>query len=392
MNFLYKLPFKLLVSYWVCTSLSAAPNTSACQGLPLETQFASTTHWSMCVSLDDQEGLIINQLKYSVAGLERRVLSKASLSQLETVFDDHSQRSSFATTRGGLGNTLIKLTASDCKDGKLYANNDGKKVICARTESNHLLYNYAYEARRQMAFFEVFSISQINQFQTYTQRWRFYESGIIEPAVGFSGKLPRFAAAHLGFGQPVADTPDWALGFSNYLGWRLDFDLGKNGNNDIVEEITSLPSPSRRHKRLNTEVLEFETARNLNPELKTTWRVKDATELNASGQAISYELVPSQYHQSASTVQGRPWLKNDIYFTRYQACEKYASDNNQANDCAKSVLQYTQNKEAINQADLVVWYKQAYHYMPRSDDSDYLSTDWVSFQLMPRDWTANNPL
>lgn len=386
---------KFIAYYCLCTSLQAAPNSlAACSGTVIQTNFESNTSWSMCITLENKEGLTINQLRYGAAhNLERRVLSKGSLAQLETVFDDNTTAPNFGVTRDGLGGSkVISLEASDCPQGKLYPDANGRKVICARTQSDGLLYKYAYQAQRLGSFFEVFSISQANAFQTYTQRWRFYESGIIEPALGFSGKMPRFAPANLGFGRAVADSNDWALGFSNYMGWRLDFDLGKDPNNDRVEEITSTPSASRRQKSLSTQVLAQETARSLNPDLKTTWRIKDGDETNASGQAISYEIAPSQYHQSTSNVRGRPWLKNDIYFTNYHECEKYPSDNSVANSCSRNVLQYIQDKESIDKTDLVVWYKQNYHYMPRSDDSDYLSTDWVSFQLLPRDWTANNPL
>ncbi|MFZ1568889.1 MAG: hypothetical protein WAT29_08735 [Thiolinea sp.] len=394
MTVLIRYTLKATLFFILFQSVYAAPNsTKECNGVRLETTFQSEASWSMCATLDNNEGLVINQLNYGVASLERRVLSKASLAQLETVFDDNTSPPAFRVTKEGLGGSkTITLTADDCPQGKIYPDTQGRKVICARTQKDNLLYKYSYQAQRQESFFEVFSISQITSFQTYTQRWRFYESGVIEPSVGFSGKLPRFAPANLGFGRAVADSNEWALGFSSYLGWRLDFDLGKNPNNDIAEEITSTPSASRRQKTLSTTNVVQETARSLNPELKTTWRIKDGDETNASGQAISYEIVPSQYHQSASNVRGRPWLKNDIYFTRYHECEKYPSDNNAIGGCPRNVLQYLQNKEPIEKADLVVWYKQNYHYLPRSDDSDYISTEWVGFQLMPRDWTANNPL
>lgn len=392
---LSKHSLKFIVFYCFCTNLQAAPNSlDACSGAAIQTTFESNISWSMCITLDSKEGLVINQLRYgATANIERRVLSKGTLAQLETVFDDNTTAPNFRVTRDGLGGSkAISLDSDDCPNGKLYSDANGRDVICARTQDDGLLYKYAYQAQRLGSFFEVFSISQVNAFQTYTQRWRFYEGGVIEPALGFSGKLPRFAPANLGFGRAVADSNEWALGFSNYMGWRLDFDLGKDPNNDIVEEITSTPSASRRQKSLSTQVLTQETARSLNPELKKTWRIKDGDETNASGQAISYEIIPTQYYQSASNVRGRPWLKNDIYFTKYHECEKYPSDNAPTNSCSRNILQYIQDEELIEKTDLVVWYKQVYHYMPRSDDSDYLSTDWVSFQLLPRDWTANNPL
>ncbi|TXH66907.1 MAG: hypothetical protein E6Q83_19320 [Thiothrix sp.] len=393
MSFFYRFLCGAISLVCFCTPAQAAPNPSLqCAGVNLKQAFTSDTAWSMCLSLDDQEGLTVNQLTYTTANRTRRVLGKGSLAQLETVFDDNRNPPSFATTREGFGgNQLISLKSKDCEGGSLYADQTGRKVICSRLQTAGLLYNYAYQAQRQTSFLEIFSISQTTDFQTYTQRWRFYENGVIEPALGFSGKIPRYAPVSLGFGRTVKNSEQLALGFSNYLGWRLDFDLGKDSDNDRVKELTSTLSASRRQRRLGIAVLDTEAARDLNPELKTTWLVEDGDEVNEFGQAIAYEIIPSQYYQSTSNVRGRPWLANDLYFTRYKECEKYASDNN-SSDCARNVLHYIQDKENINRADLVVWYKQHYHYLPRSDDSDYISTDWVSFQLMPRDWTAGNPL
>lgn len=394
MIFLTKKFLPLLIVLCCSTNLYAAPNPSpACNGNAIKTHFSSGIAWSMCLDLDRQAGLVLKQLKLTTLHSERRVLGQANLAQLETVFDDNKSPSAFMVTREGLGaDKLLSLTDKDCPNGKLYPDSNGRNVICTRSQAGELLYKYAYQAYRQASFFEVFSISQTTSLQTYTQRWRFYENGTIEPALGFSGQLPRFSNANLGFGRAINEGNQWALGFSSYLGWRLDFDLGKDPNNDIAEEITSTLSSSRRQRYLNTQVLTQETARDLNPELKTSWRIKDGEETNGSGQVISYEILPSNYYQSIGNFRGRPWLRHDIYFTRYKACEQYASDNKQTRDCARNTLQYTENKENIEKADLVVWYKQGYHYLPRSDDSDYLSTDWIGFQLVPRDWTAQNPL
>lgn len=273
---------------------AVAGNKAECAGSILNTRFESGIEWSMCLELDLEEGLTIKQLSYVSLGVERRILGKASLSQLETLFDDNRQTAQFMLTKHQLGgNKLRLLKPKDCLGGELYKDANQRTVVCARTQTDGLIYKYAYQAQRQGSFFEVFSISQATAEQTYTQRWRFYETGVIEPAMGFSGRIPPLVSTDSGFGRAINDTDKKALGFTSYLGWRLDFDLGKNANNDEIEEITSIPSASRRHKRLHIETLSYETARTLNPELKTTWRIKDGSELNAAGQAISYELVPS---------------------------------------------------------------------------------------------------
>jgi primary-amine oxidase len=79
-----------------------------------------------------------------------------------------------------------------------------------------------------------------------------------------------------------------------------------------------------------------------------------------------------------------------VFFTRYKDCEKQAARNTTANGCASDVSQFV-NNESINSQDVVVWYKQSYHHLPRSEDSNRIATQWSSFQLLPRDWHARNP-
>jgi primary-amine oxidase len=56
-----------------------------------------------------------------------------------------------------------------------------------------------------------------------------------------------------------------------------------------------------------------------------------------------------------------------------------------------STARYIGNKEPIgNGSDTVVWYRQSYHHLARSDDKVRLGTVWSSFQLVPRDWHSQN--
>ena len=159
--------FKCLLIFCCLSKAQAAPNTPECSETPLDHTFPSGSAWSMCVSLDDQEGLVITQLMYKANQVARRVLSKGSLSQLETVFDDNRTPATFAVTRDGLGrDKLITLSPKHCEGGNLSADSTGRKVICSRIQAEGLLYNYAYQAQAQSAFLEVFTISQATNFQT----------------------------------------------------------------------------------------------------------------------------------------------------------------------------------------------------------------------------------
>ena len=170
----------------------------------------------------------------------------------------------------------------------------------------------------------------------------------------------------------------------------MDFDLDTTNGNDVIEEFNSTPSVDRLTKVKSMTVLGTETSRLQNPETKRWWRVRDSTTTNGGVGTISYEIVPNDYDQSRANSNNQAWLAADIFFTRYKDCEKQAARNAPANGCASDVSQFV-NNEAINSQDVVVWYKQSYHHLPRSEDSNRIATQWSSFQLLPRDWHARNP-
>jgi primary-amine oxidase len=374
-----------LLAFWH-SPLLAAPGT-ACSGQAISKTFASGASWNLCWTPRQAEGIVLSQVTYKAPNqAARRVLGEASLSQLETALDDGSVTPLFLTTEAGLGGTNLQtLTSNDCKDGTLHSA-DGRNVLCETTRSYGYLYKYT--SQRQGQFLELSSLSQIGP-RTYALRWRLYESGIIEPALGLSGELPVVDGTNSAYGWPAMASGKIATGFTDHALWRLDFDLDTNNANDVIEEITSTPTADRLRKTKTITTLSTETGRTFDPETKRFWRIRDGSVTNGGIGQISYELVPANYDQSRANSSNESWLAQDVFFTRYNACEKYAA-NNPTTACGANTSQFV-NSESLNQQDVVAWYKQSYHHLPRSEDSNRISTVWSSFQLLPRDWHKQNP-
>lgn len=381
------LPSLSLIALLAWQSPALAAPSSECQGEQINKTFASGAVWEFCWTIKNQEGLVLSQVHYQAPGTAyRRVLGEASLSQIEAAFDDGAVDPKFVTTQLGLGgNNLLTQTAQNCPNGELHAW-EGRNVLCASTAKAGYLYKY--NTQRQTERFEISTSSQIGP-RNYTLRWSFYENGTIEPAIGLSGILPAVGESAGQYGWPVGANGAIGSSFMDHYLWRLDFDLDENANDDVVEEISSVPSPDRLRKTKTLEVLNTETARSLNPETKRFWRIRDSAVRNANGYFISYELVPSNYDQSRANSRNEAWLQNDVYFTAYKACERFAANNPSAN-CGENTAQFVSGQN-INRQDVVLWYKQNNHYLPRSEDSNRMGTRWSSFKLLPRDWNAQNP-
>lgn len=376
----------LCLLVWWHVPVNAAP-TSTCNGQTLSKTFASGASWNLCWTTRQAEGVVLSQISYKApAHAQRRVLGEASLSQLETALDDGSVTPLFLTTEAGLGGTNLQtLPASACPGGTLHASG-GRNVLCATTRDHG--YHYKYTSQRQGQLWELASQSQIGA-RNYTLRWRFYENGTIEPALGLSGELPIVNASNSQYGWPAMASGNIATGFTDHALWRLDFDIDTTHANDMVEEITSTPSSDRLRKTKAITTVGTETGRTFDPETKRFWRVRDGILNNGAVGNLSYELVPTRYDQSRANSANEAWLAQDVFFTRYNACEKYAA-NNPTSGCTGNVSQFV-NGENLNQQDVVVWYKQSYHHLPRSEDSNRIGTVWSSFQLLPRDWHSQNP-
>lgn len=368
-------------------SLTAAPDNT-CQGNKIRKSFDSGALWDICWTIADREGLTLSQVYFQApGGYHRRVLGEASLSQIQAVFDDGAIDPVFISTEMGLGGDNAQtLTQQACPNGNLHTEN-GRKLLCVSTRPKGYLYKY--NTQRQTEAFEISSYSQIGP-RNYQLRWTFYENGTIEPAVGLSGILPAIGQSSAEHGWPVTANGEIATGFTDHYLWRLDFDIDTDPANDSVEEISSIPDTTRLKKYKTLKTLDLETARQLNPDHKTFWRITGNKSAQPDIGPISYEIVPSHYDQSGANSLNQSWLADDIYFTQYRDCERQAANNN-ADNCGKNVTDFVNDQQNIRSADVVAWYKLTNHYLPRSEDSNRISTRWSSFQLFPRDWNAQNP-
>ncbi len=380
--------YLVLLATLSASTAYANPNNT-CEGQNLRKTFASGAAWNFCWTIRAQEGLVLSQVHYQAPyGTYRRVLGEAALAQIQGNFDDALVGSTFVSTQIGLGgNNSLSLKPQDCPSGTLQ-NFNGRPVLCTRNLQSGYLYKYE-DRQRQSERYEISTNAKIGS-RLYTLRWTFHENGTLEPAIGLSGTLPSVNTSNAAFGWPLNTQGTIASSFLDHYLWRLDFDLDSTASNDVVEEIISTPSADKLRKTRSFSIVQTEVGRRFEPEIKRFWRVRDGAIHGGNGIGyISYEIVPNAYDQSRANPFNEPWLSNDIWFTTFKNCERFAIDNSNTTNCASSVNQFTDN-EPLNQVDVVVWYKQTQHFLPRGEDSNLIGTRWSSFQLVPRDWNAQN--
>ncbi len=348
------------------------------------------SRWEMCWEHRAQEGIVWADVYFTTAdGLRRRVLKEAALAQIHVVFDDNSARLNQLTDEGaGLGGSNIKdLDADECPDGSLLT--DGSKsVICQQAIGRGYVYK-SYNRKKQGYVLSLFSISSIAN-SAYKVRWYFFDDGTIEPSIGLSGHLPATGNdSQYGWTLDAGNTV--GVAFTNNYYWRMDFDIGGNSNNDVVEEIEVVPSSDRSRKTISVTRLSSETGRNFGPAKKRSWRIRDASTENADGHLVSYHVDPLHTGHGYTGTDNEPWSMHDFYITRYKSCERFASSNPSIGGCGTGLHEFVDG-ESINVEDVVLWYRVTRHVLPRAEDRAIMSIRWDGFQVIPRDWTATNPL
>lgn len=345
---------------------------------------ANGAKWTMCWEERANEGIVLRRITYTTpAGLSRHVLYQANLAQIFVPYDDNSARYHDLSDYGlGAGN-LDNLAAADCPGGTLIANNAAKNVLCRKTGNAGYAYKY-YGTQKQADALTLFSVSHIGQYN-YVPVWRFFDDGSIEPGVGATGKLQK-CTNNASYGWPLGN-PSCTRGTShihNYY-WRLDFDLDTY-TNDATEQF-DFNNSGGSTRPMAIAAINSEAARQVSPTTFRGWRIKDTVLKNTDNHEISYELSPSSSHVFRGPA-GEPWTANDIYFSQYNICEKWASHNPTTGGCANNVAAFV-NAQALS--DVVVWYGMTFHHLPRDEDETYMSIHWSSFMITPRDWTATNP-
>ena len=368
--------------------VEARPGSPACpSGQTIQSTLTTGASWSMCWEAREQEGIVLSDIRYQAPGqAQRRVLGEMSLSQIQRNYDDGSAVE-YLVTRQGLGSNFISMTSNECGSGQLkYV--AGSSVMCQSQKDSGFIYKSGTNTAVSGKSLSLVSASQLGSY-SYTLEWLFHENGTIEPKIGLSGIISR-TSYDPNFSWPIQQDGKGGIGFVDNYFWRMDFDLGNSNANDVVEQITSTLNLARTKRSKSITTVGNEASRNFSPEVKRFWRVRDGAETNGVS-PISYELVLLNYDHQSTGTNGESWLSNDVFFTRFNACERFAVDNSTANGCGANVKQFT-NSQNINSKDVVVWNRLSYHHLARDEDDNVIGMRWNGFKLLPRDWYSLNPL
>ncbi|MFD0317989.1 copper amine oxidase [Streptomyces flavalbus] len=386
---------------------AAAPTAAAecSEAHRIEQKLSTGTTWRMCWRYHKDAGLVLADVSYQPPGETSpiKVLSAARLSQIHVPYDD-GQNEYQDLTQAGFAQGLMELKPAECPGGTLKTvkvpnawdpSRAQVKGLCTTTRSRGHAYRMQGDAankvfQKQGKDLLVYTVNQTGWYE-YITEWRFQDDGTISMNVGATGSLSPFDYdAGDGHGWPLGEgAKDYATSHSHNVFWKLNFALDGSSKGRVEQYDSKVTPPARGGEGPRNTTTRTKVTNELAGDAKNMrwWRVVSATGKNKDGHKRSYEIVPGP----SAKYPGRAYTRHDVYFTEYDKCEQFASDNLGACPAGhgRSVDKWVDGQQLKRP---VVWVNVGFHHVARDEDQQPMPVHWQGFTLTPRDVTAMNPL
>ncbi|MFI5934031.1 primary-amine oxidase [Actinoplanes sp. NPDC051494] len=390
---------------------SAAPEASPCGAAAMvQETLPNGTTWQLCWRINNLAGLVLNNVFVSTKLQPEpvQVLSSIRLAQLNVPYDTGETEYNDLTEYGLGGWSLETITDSDCRNGSKRVGTDGsdnpeqRAVLCVSAEPTGQAYRlneYDYDPETgeesQTLYTEqgydlvLRSISKVGWYE-YVSEYRLSDTGQITANLGATGDLAPNEYSTADNGWPIGkQARDYATMHYHSAFWRVDFNIGGKGGEAVEQYDTKLDGQGTMAAKLLTTKKAIAKEGSYTKVDRRWWRVVSQKSLNADGHQRSYELGLG----ADDPYEGHPETQPDVTFTQANLCEKWASDNAADPECpleSRTIIDFAANKEKLT--DPVMWVRAGFHHVPRDEDQSPMPMHWQGFQLIPRDFTAMNPL
>ncbi len=383
--------------------------------------------WRFHVGFTPREGLVLHLVEYFDKGRYRPLLYRAALSEMYVPYADptpsHNFKNVFDAGEVGIGVLANSLELGcDCLGEIHYFDatlNDAqgqpivlKNAVCMHEEDysllwKHLEYNADGSTRaevRRSRRLVISSISTVGNYE-YGFYWYLYQDGTIQYEIKLTGII---APAAIAPGElPVAGTlvaPGlYGPNHQHYFNVRLDTMI--DGLQNSVTEVNCEPLPwgesnPRGNAWVARETLlatESEAQRTIEPRTSRYWKIFNASSRNATGQPVSYKLMPEKnafpfFHEGSPQWQRGGFTRSHLWVTAYDPTERYAAgDYPNQQQGGDGLPTYVQKNRPLEGTDVVVWYTFGSNHVVRPEDWPVMPVETVGFHLKPAGFFDGNP-
>ncbi len=376
--------------------------------------------WSLHVTMDPLEGLVLHQVAYD----GRSIAHRMAISEMVVPYGDpspmHNWKNAFDAGEWGLGRMANSLKLGcDCL-GEIryldwhYADERGnpavtENAICIHEEDYGILWKHVdmsggrTEVRRQRRLVVSF-IATVGNYE-YGFYWYFYLDGSIQLEVKLTGIMSTRALAA---GEASEFAPAIAPGLAapvhqHLFCARLDFDI--DGETNEVYELNVDPAPMGPANPLGNAFeptatrLETESAaqRVVDPARSRAWKIVNPAVRNALGQPVGYKLVPGSTptllaQPDSSIARRATFATKNLWVTPYAHEERRAAgDYPNQHVGGDGLPRFTEHNRSLVGTDVVVWHTFGVTHIPRPEDWPVMPVESCGFHLVPVGFFDKNP-
>ncbi len=380
--------------------------------------------WSLRVSLDPLEGLVLHTIGYDEGNGTRPIVYRASISEMVVPYGDpgalHGWKNAFDVGEWGLGRMANSLTQGcDCLGSIAYldavlCSEHGKpyvvtNAICIHEEDYGILWkhndmNTGHTEVRRSRRLVVSSISTVGNYE-YGFYWYFYLDGTIQLEVKLTGIMSTQAIAP---GDPTPFATEVAPGLAAPLHQHLfcaRLDMNVDGPLNEAYEISfetleqGEDNPWGNGFRQQATRLESELGarRDVDAASARHWRFVNPESTNGLGRPVAYKLVPG----STPTLHARPessvgkragFARHNLWVTPYSADERRAAgDFPNQHPGGEGLPRWTSADRPLLGTDIVAWHTFGVTHSPRPEDWPVMPVEYCGFHLAPVGFFDRNP-
>ena len=376
--------------------------------------------WSLHVSLDPLEGIVLRDVAFD----GRSILRRASISEMVVPYGDpgplHGWKNAFDAGEWGLGRLANSLTLGcDCLGEIRYldaviADEQGSagtiaNAICLHEEDAGILWKHQdlftgrTEVRRKRRLV-VSSIATVGNYE-YGFYWYLHQDASLELEVKLTGIMSTKGAAG---GRPEPFSPPIAPGVAAPVHQHLfcaRLDVAVDGPVNEVHEVDVAPLPAgdanpwaNGFAPVVTRLTSERRARRLaDPARSRSWAVVNPAVRNALDQPVAYRLVPratpALLAREGSSIAARAaFATRNLWVTPYDPGERRAAgDFPNQHPGGAGLPGWTAADRSLVGTEVVVWHTFGVTHVPRVEDWPVMPVETTGFQLLPSGFFDRNP-
>ncbi len=381
--------------------------------------------WSMRVSMEPNDGLVLHEVSVADGSRQRSVLRRASITEMVVPYGDpgpvHGWKNAFDAGEWGLGRMVNSLQPGcDCLGTVQYldatfATEGGdpyvvSNAVCIHEEDYGILWKHndmhagRTEVRRSRRLV-VSSIATVGNYE-YGFYWYFYLDGTIQLEVKLTGVMQTQAlpeGERSPYAAPIA--PGLAAPVHQHL-FCARLDVAVDGELNEVHEVEAQPLPPGGPdnpwsnafrpvaRRLESEL---EARRCVEVTTGRVWKFVNPEARNRLGEPVAYKLVPGPAPvmlagPDSSVGRRAGFARYNLWVTPYRPDERRgAGEYPNQHPGGDGLPKWTAADRSLVGTDVVAWHTFGVTHLPRPEDWPVMPVEYCGFHLVPVGFFDANP-